>query len=128
MKIWLNGCFDVLHHGHFRLLRHAKLLGDEVVVGIDSDRRVKELKGSDRPHHTLDQRKFNLHQIEGVRKVVDFDSDEDLIWHIRNEEPDAMLIGSDYRDKPIVGEEYLKEIIYFDRITGFSTTKILDNE
>lgn len=128
MKIWINGCFDILHHGHFRLLRHAKMLGDEVVVGIDSDRRVKELKGSDRPYHTVEQRKFNLHQIEGVWKVVTFDSEKELIWHIRNEEPDIMLIGSDYKGKRIVGSEYIPKIVYFNRLNGFSTTEILENE
>jgi cytidyltransferase-like protein len=45
MKVWINGCFDVLHHGHFQLISHAKSLGGKLTIGIDSDRRVKESKG-----------------------------------------------------------------------------------
>lgn len=125
MKVWVNGCFDILHYGHFRLLRHAVKLGDRVVVGIDSDRRVKELKGTDRPYHTEVQRKHNLKCINGIRKVIVFDTDKELRWHIENEEPDIMVIGSDYKGKEIIGSEFIKRIEYFDRIKNLSTTKIL---
>lgn len=125
MKIWVNGCFDVLHYGHFRLLRHAVKMGDEVVVGIDSDRRVAVSKGYDRPFHTEMERTYNLRCIKGIDRIVVFDTDDDLGWNIKNEEPDVMVIGSDYRDKEIIGSEYIERIEYFERINKYSTTNIL---
>tara|TARA_Y100000389_G_scaffold203594_1_gene252529 strand:- start:433 stop:822 length:390 start_codon:yes stop_codon:yes gene_type:complete len=127
-KVWVNGCFDVLHHAHFRLLEHAASFGELLVVGIDSDKRVKELKGDDRPFHSQEERKYNLERIKGVKRVVIFDSSEMLEQLIKTFEPDVFVIGSDYKNKPIIGERYAKSIVYFNRINNFSTTKILNNE
>lgn len=128
MKIWINGCFDILHYGHFKLISYARSFGEELVVGIDTDERVKQLKGLDRPFHNVKEREFNLRRLKDVTKVVTFGTDEELIWHIRNENPDAMVIGSDYRNKPIIGIDYFKKIYYFDRIDNFSTTNIISYE
>jgi D-beta-D-heptose 7-phosphate kinase/D-beta-D-heptose 1-phosphate adenosyltransferase len=127
-KVWVNGCFDVLHHAHFKLLEHAASFGELLIVGIDSDKRVKELKGDDRPFHTQEERKYNLERVKGVKRVVIFDSPEMLEELIKTFEPDVFVIGSDYKDKPIVGGQYAKSIVYFNRIENFSTTKILSNE
>ena len=127
-RIWLNGCFDVLHHGHFKLIQYAVGFGGDVFIGIDSDRRVKELKGEDRPFHTALQRKYNLECVSGVSQVFIFDTDKQLRESIKLIEPDIFVIGSDYMDKPIIGGEYAKEIKFFSRIDGFSTTKLLDDE
>ena len=127
-KVWMNGCFDVLHHAHFKMIEFASTFGDLVVIGIDSDRRVKELKGEDRPFHSQEERKYNLERIKGVSKVVIFDSSELLEELIKVYEPDVFVIGSDYKSKPIVGEQYAKSIVYFNRMVEFSTTKILTNE
>ena len=127
-KVWINGCFDVLHHAHFKLLEHAASFGELLIVGIDSDKRVKELKGDDRPFHTQEERKYNLERVKGVKRVVIFDSPEMLEELIKTFEPDVFVIGSDYKDKPIVGGQYAKSIVYFNRIENFSTTKILSNE
>lgn len=126
MRIWMNGCFDILHYGHFRMIEYAASLGT-LIIGIDTDRRIKEMKGVDRPFHTTEERAFNLRSIKGVTTVVTFDTDEELIRQIKLFEPDIFVIGSDYKDKPIIGGDYVKEIRYFDRIEGFSTTKILEN-
>ena len=127
-KVWINGCFDVLHHAHFKMIEHASTFGDLLVVGIDSDKRVKELKGDGRPFHTENERKYNLEQIKGVSKVVIFDSSIALEEMIKSYQPDVFVIGSDYKNKPIVGEQYAKSIVYFNRMEDFSTTKILTNE
>jgi D-beta-D-heptose 7-phosphate kinase/D-beta-D-heptose 1-phosphate adenosyltransferase len=127
-KVWINGCFDVLHHAHFKMIEHASTFGDLLVVGIDSDKRVKELKGDGRPFHTENERKYNLEQIKGVSKVVIFDSSITLEEMIKSYQPDVFVIGSDYKNKPIVGEQYAKSIVYFNRMENFSTTKILTNE
>jgi len=125
-RIWLNGCFDVLHYGHFQLIAHAVSLGGQVKIGIDSDRRVKESKGKDRPFHTQNQRISNLLQIEGVNGVVVFDSDKELSNLIKDYKPDVFVIGDDYRDKGIIGKKHAKKIEYFPRVEGFSTTGLLD--
>jgi D-beta-D-heptose 7-phosphate kinase/D-beta-D-heptose 1-phosphate adenosyltransferase len=126
--VWINGCFDVLHYGHFQLIQYAARIGGKLVIGIDSDERVKQLKGEDRPFHTQQQREYNLNQIRGVGEVVVFHTEDELRETLKRLKPDVFVIGSDYMDKPIIGGEWAKEIRFFDRIEGFSTTKLLDNE
>jgi D-beta-D-heptose 7-phosphate kinase/D-beta-D-heptose 1-phosphate adenosyltransferase len=126
--VWINGCFDVLHYGHFQLIQYAARIGGKLVIGIDSDERVKQLKGEDRPFHTQQQREYNLNQIRGVGKVIVFHTEDELRETLKRLKPDVFVIGSDYMDKPIIGGEWAKEIRFFDRIEGFSTTKLLDNE
>jgi rfaE bifunctional protein nucleotidyltransferase chain/domain len=126
--VWINGCFDVLHYGHFQLIQYAARIGGKLVIGIDSDERVKQLKGEDRPFHTQEQREYNLNQIRGVGEVIVFHTEDELRETLKRLTPDVFVIGSDYMDKPIIGGEYAKEIRFFDRIEGFSTTKLLDNE
>lgn len=128
MRIWMNGCFDILHYGHFRMIEYAASLGDKLIIGIDGDERIKKMKGINRPYHNLYQRYYNLKSIKGVTDVWTFNSDEELKETIKLYKPDVFVIGSDYKDKPIIGGEFAKEIRYFDRIDGFSTTKILNYE
>lgn len=124
--VWINGCFDVLHYGHFKLIQYAKSLGDKLIVGIDSDERVKQLKGDNRPFHTQTEREFNLRQIKCVDEVVVFNSEDELRNILDYLEPDYFVIGSDYINKKIIGSEFAKEIKFFERIQNFSTTKLLD--
>jgi rfaE bifunctional protein nucleotidyltransferase chain/domain len=126
MKIWLNGCFDVLHHGHFKLIQHAASFGGELIIGIDSDERVKKLKGEGRPFHSESERAFNLKQIKGVDTVMVFDSDEKLRELLERYKPDKFFIGSDYIGKEIIGQEFAKQIVIFNRLDKFSTTDILN--
>lgn len=126
-KVWVNGTFDVLHRGHLELLEFAASLG-EVTVGVDTDRRVKELKGNNRPFNSCDDRMYFLSRIIGVNNVVNFDSDSELVESIKRLEPDYIVIGSDYKNKNVIGSEYSKEIIFFNKIEGYSTTKILQND
>jgi D-beta-D-heptose 7-phosphate kinase/D-beta-D-heptose 1-phosphate adenosyltransferase len=128
MKVWVNGCFDILHYGHFKLLEHAHSLGDYVVVGIDSDRRVEKLKGVGRPYHTQHQRRSNLLSLKWVHKVVVFDSEDELVWNIQNEEVDILVIGSDYKDKKIIGGDWVRSINFFNRLDKFSTTGIINGK
>ena len=127
MKIWLNGCFDVLHHGHFKLIQHASSFGGQVIIGIDSDERVKKLKGEGRPFHSENERAFNLKQIRGVDAVVVFNSDEMLRELLERYKPDKFIIGSDYLGKEIIGQEFAKQIVIFNRLDKFSTTDILNH-
>jgi D-beta-D-heptose 7-phosphate kinase/D-beta-D-heptose 1-phosphate adenosyltransferase len=126
MKMWLNGCFDILHHGHFKLIQYAASFGGEVIIGIDSDERVKQMKGEGRPFHSENERAFNLKQIKGVDTVVIFNSDEMLRELLERYKPDKFIIGSDYLGKEIIGQEFAKQIVIFDRLDKFSTTDILN--
>ena len=125
--VFINGVYDYLHYGHFQLIKHARSLGGFLMVAIDSDERVKEMKGVDRPFHTQEQRLENLTDIKGVGVVQVFNSDEELTEIIKKYAPDVMVIGSDWKGKKIIGSEYAKEVVYFKRIKEFSTTKILSN-
>jgi len=128
MKVWINGCFDVLHYGHFRLINYARSYGGELVIGIDSDRRIKESKGEDRPIHTAEQRKYNLLQLLGVSDVWVFDTDEELDELIKNYQPDLFVIGDEYKYKPIIGYTHVKEVKFFEKIKNISTSKIIKDE
>jgi D-beta-D-heptose 7-phosphate kinase/D-beta-D-heptose 1-phosphate adenosyltransferase len=98
-----------------------------VYVLIDSDRRVKELKGEDRPIHNEYERSSFLFALKAVDRVDIFDSDQELTEYIKNYAPDVMVKGGDYKDKPIIGAEYCKEIKFYDRLEKYSTTnKIQD--
>tara|TARA_R100000995_G_scaffold73353_3_gene42176 strand:- start:38 stop:457 length:420 start_codon:yes stop_codon:yes gene_type:complete len=125
MKIWTNGCFDVLHRGHIELFRYAKSLGDELVVGIDTDDKVKKDKSEDRPINNLQDRMFMLQSIKYIDKVIPFDSTEDLRKTIRWYQPDLMVIGSDWKGKDVIGREFSDKLVFFDRVGDYSTTKIL---
>ena len=122
-RIIVNGTFDILHSGHLALLNHARSLGDYLVVAIDSDRRVKELKGALRPVNTQAERQELLSNLRAVDEVRVFDSDQELVDIAA--ECAIMVKGSDYRGRPIVGEHVIPEIIFFERIHGFSTTEKL---
>lgn len=123
--IWCNGSFDVIHYGHFKLLEYAGSLG-ELHVGIDSSGRIKEKKGESRPFHNWQQRSEIIKGFRFVHQTYFFADDETLRTIMRLIAPDIMVIGSDYKDKEIIGREFIKEVIYFDRIEGLSTTNILN--
>ena len=126
MKVWTNGCFDVLHRGHIELFKYAKSLGDELVVGIDTDEKVKLDKGKNRPINNLQDRMYMLQSIKYIDKVIPFDSTEDLRKTIRWYQPDLMVIGSDWKGKDVIGKEFSDKLVFFDRVGNYSTTKILE--
>ena len=126
-KVFVNGTFDVLHRGHLMLLNYAKSLGDILYVAIDSDERVKEKKGSSRPVNSLDERIFMLENLKAVDYVLCFSDDKSLEGIVKTIEPDIMVVGSDWKDKSVIGSYYASELIFFDRIDGYSTTKIVQS-
>ena len=125
-NVWVNGAFDVLHIGHIRLLAKAKAFG-HVTVGIDSDARIKHMKGPDRPYNTAEERKEMLLALKYVDDVIVFNSEEELIECIKERSPKYMVIGSDYANKLIIGSQFIDHIIFFDRIYDKSTTSILEH-
>lgn len=125
-KIWTNGCFDILHIGHIKMLEAAKSRGDYLVVGIDSDKRVKDLKGSDRPFNNEIDRKDFLMSIKYVDEVVVFNSSEDLEDLIKLKEISEIVVGEEYKDREVIGSIHAP-VFFFPRIGNHSTTKILES-
>jgi D-beta-D-heptose 7-phosphate kinase/D-beta-D-heptose 1-phosphate adenosyltransferase len=125
-KVWVNGTFDIVHLGHIQMLKKAADLGDFLIVGVDSDRRVKELKGEQRPINKIVSRITLLEAIKYVDRVVSFDSDEELETLIKTMRPSVMVIGEEYKDKRIIGKEYVGEIVFFPKMEGFSSTNIIN--
>lgn len=123
--IFVNGTFDILHPGHIELLNYAKSLGRHLMVGIDSDERVRHLKGPSRPINNSRYRMFMLKNLKAVDDVVVFNSDQDLVNLIAT--CDVMVKGSDYMGQQIIGEAVCDELVFFDILDDYSTTKIIQD-
>ena len=120
MKIVVNGTFDIIHPGHLALLNYARSLGDFLIVAIDSDERVRQLKGPSRPINNQYERKLLLENLKAVDQVVIFNTAAELVDIIK--ECAIMVKGSDYKGKSVIGEANC-QVIYFDRINEYSSTK-----
>ena len=126
-KVIVNGTFDILHRGHLELLEYAMSCGSYLLVAIDTDRRVTELKGESRPINNQYDRKYHLEMLKSVNEVRLFDSQEELIEIIQDYKPDIMVKGSDYKGRSVVGATYVPEVIYYERIGAYSTTKTIQD-
>jgi rfaE bifunctional protein nucleotidyltransferase chain/domain len=126
--VMVNGTFDILHPGHIALLNTARSYGDYLVVAIDTDRRVTELKGTQRPINDQNFRRVMLSNLKAVDIVELFDTKEELINLMKTYKPDVYVKGSDWKhDKSSTAEEYCNQVIYYDRIDEYSTTKIIED-
>ena len=127
--VFTNGCFDLLHVGHIRYLFQAKKLGDFLIIGLNSDRSVKKLKGKDRPINSFEDRATLLSAINSVDLVIKFEEQtpENLIKDIA---PDVLVKGGDYNIEDIVGYQIViqnggqvKTLSFYD---GYSSTNYID--
>lgn len=127
-RVWLNGTFDVLHLGHIKLFQHAKTLypNSTICVGVDTDDRVRQLKGPNRPINPLAFRVEFLKSIRFIDEVRTFQTDSDLRNEIASFNPDVMCIGDDYRHHTIIGEELIPHIEYVGRFDSLSTTSLIE--
>ena len=123
-KVFVNGTFDILHRGHLELLNYAKSLG-YVIVGIDTDECIKGKKGPTRPIHNQEERKFHLENLKSVDEVIFFSSEPEFEGLIKSLEPDIIIVGSDRKEKSTIKSYYDGELIFFDRIEEYSTTKTI---
>jgi rfaE bifunctional protein nucleotidyltransferase chain/domain len=127
--VFTNGCFDLLHVGHIRYLSQAKKLGDFLIIGLNSDSSVKELKGEDRPINSFEDRATLLSAIESVDLVIMFEEQtpENLIKDIV---PDILVKGGDYNIEDIVGYQtviqnggQVKTLSFYE---GYSSTNYIN--
>lgn len=124
--VWVNGSFDVLHVGHLALFEFAKSLGHHLVVGTDTDERIRQLKGNARPINCLADRMEMLRSLRDVDAVCSFGNRNELLSQIKNNEADIIVVGGDYKDKEVIGSHLVSKVIFFDRIPGYSTTNIIE--
>lgn len=127
--VFTNGCFDILHAGHVDYLRKAKMLGDYLVIGINSDASVKRLKGSERPVNNLADRMAVLSSLEVVDYVIPFEEDTPLEL-IKAISPDILVKGGDYQIGDIVGADFITgyggKVMTIPYVEGKSTTEIIN--
>src|SRR5262249_50256097 len=126
--VFTNGCFDILHVGHARLLREAAKLGDYLVVGLNSDASVRRLKGDDRPINAQQDRVELLAALESVDAVTVFDEDTPLSL-IEALQPDVLVKGGDYLPDEVVGREVVEarggRLALIPLAQGHSTTGVV---
>jgi D-beta-D-heptose 7-phosphate kinase / D-beta-D-heptose 1-phosphate adenosyltransferase len=123
-----NGCFDLLHRGHVKLLAQARAVCDRLVVGLNDDASVRRLKGDSRPLQDVYSRAEVLAALEAVDLVAVFTEDTPLKL-IERVRPHALIEGGDYRHEDVVGHELVEaaggETILVDLVPGHSTTELL---
>lgn len=124
--VFTNGCFDILHKGHYKLLKFAKSLGNKLIVGLNSDDSVKKLKGFNRPINNVNQRIKNLYNLSLVDEIIVFNETTPLNL-IKKIKPNIIVKGSDYSKKKISGSK-ISNVKIFPLIKGLSTTKIINNK
>ena len=127
--VFTNGCFDILHPGHVKYLENAKRLGDKLIVGLNSDSSVRQLKGNNRPINDENSRSLVLDALRFIDFVIIFPekTPEHLIKVLK---PDILVKGGDYLPKNIVGGDFVKEaggeVKVLEFLQGFSTTSIIN--
>lgn len=126
--VFTNGCFDLLHRGHTRLLQQARALGDLLIVGLNSDASVRRLKGPQRPVLSQDERAELLAALAAVDYVVIFE-EADPGRIIDALEPDILVKGADWAQEAIVGREIVERrggrVVTIPLVEGASTSNIL---
>lgn len=126
--VFTNGCFDLLHIGHVKYLQHAKTHGDILIVGINSDRSVRTLKGERRPIVPEGIRAEVLAALQCVDYVVVFE-EETPLQIIRELSPHVLVKGGDYRGKEVVGEGIVEgsggKVVIAPEVEGWSTNFLI---
>lgn len=130
--VFTNGCFDVLHPGHYNLLMYCRELAGsygKVIVAIDEDEKVMADKGLSRPIFSSIERGCSVSDLKFLRRnmvdtVLFFHTNLELEMLIKKHRPDIIVKGSDWKDRKVIGEEYAK-VVFFERHTEHSTTDIV---
>jgi rfaE bifunctional protein nucleotidyltransferase chain/domain len=125
--VFTNGCFDVLHRGHVEMLEQARRLGDLLVVGLNSDAGVRQLKGPGRPLVSEEDRAAVLCALQDVDAVTLFDTPS-VLPLVRDLLPDVLVKGGDYRLEEVVGRDVVEQaggcVRILNHLPGRSTTEL----
>jgi D-beta-D-heptose 7-phosphate kinase/D-beta-D-heptose 1-phosphate adenosyltransferase len=122
--VFTNGCFDIVHSAHLKLLQFSKKLGDVLVVGINSDESIKELKGNERPINHIKERCDFLQSLGIIDYIIIFNTSTPYNI-IKELEPNVLVKGGDYKKEDIIGGEFANKVILYDYISGLSTTNTI---
>jgi len=122
--VFTNGCFDILHPGHIKLLKEAKKLGDYLFVGLNSDKSIKKIKGKKRPILPQDARAEILSAIEYVDYIILFDEPTPYRL-IKSLKPHCLVKGADWEKEEIVGKEFVRKVYRVKILKNFSTTLLI---
>ncbi len=122
--VFTNGCFDLLHAGHVTLLQKARKLGDCLVVGMNSDASMKQLKGPSRPLAPFGDRALVMAALEAVDYVVEF-KEETPYQLISALKPQILVKGGDYAADQIVGRDLVKKVVRIPLVKGRSTSALI---
>jgi len=126
-----NGCFDILHKGHYSLFKFCKKHCDILIVATNSDISIKELKGKKRPYNNLKTRLINLSNIKDIDYIIYFHQLNPLNL-IKKIQPSLLFKGSDYKIKDVIGREFVEsyggKTILVPYIIGGSTSDILKKQ
>jgi D-glycero-beta-D-manno-heptose 1-phosphate adenylyltransferase len=123
--VFTNGCFDILHKGHVAYLQEAKNLGDVLVLGLNSDASVKEIKGPERPLNNELDRAFVLAGLACIDYILVFT--EPTPYEILSKiKPHILVKGGDYKIEDVIGSEFAGETQLIQFVEGYSTTKIIN--
>ena len=122
--VFTNGCFDILHAGHVRIIEFSKSQGDLLILGLNTDASIKRLKGPSRPINKEKDRAIVVSALQAVDGVVLFKEDTPLNL-IKTIKPDILVKGADYTKENVVGREYAGKVVLCPLVKGKSTTNII---
>lgn len=122
--VFTNGCFDVIHSAHIRLLQFSKKQGDILVVGLNTDESIKRFKGDSRPINNHEERCELLKNLGFIDHIIIFkdDTPEKILSLLK---PNVLIKGGDYTKESIIGKEYADEILIYNYIDGLSSTNVI---
>ena len=122
--VFTNGCFDIIHSAHIKLLNFSKKQGDILVIGLNSDESIKNLKGLTRPINNINERSELLTSLDFVDYVIIFSDDtpHNILSILK---PNILVKGGDYTKENIIGKEFVDDVILFDFINGKSSSNVI---
>ena len=122
--VFTNGCFDIVHVGHLKLLKECKKLGTRLIVALNSDSSIKRIKGKNRPINDIKKRVDFISELDIADEIIVFDEDtpETILRYIR---PNIIVKGGDYKINEIIGSIYADSVVIIPFVKGFSTSNTI---
>jgi D-beta-D-heptose 7-phosphate kinase/D-beta-D-heptose 1-phosphate adenosyltransferase len=122
-----NGCFDPIHVGHIYFLTACKEKVDKLIVFLNSDQSIRELKKKNKPYQLIHERKFVLQSLKSVDEVIVFEDEKHLEILMLKYRPDILFKGMDYQGKHLTGQKYAKKIELIPLYSDWSSTNLINH-